>query len=67
MTPDHVTDTVNYVIKVYVLGWLSLMGIVFIGNISRAMLYVLRKYGYVKEKERREPLVYVEEEENDEL
>ncbi|CAI9755739.1 unnamed protein product [Fraxinus pennsylvanica] len=33
----------------------------------RAVLYVLRKYGYVKEKER-EPLVYVEEEEeNDEL
>lgn len=66
MTPDHVTDSVRYIIKVSVLSWLSLMGIVFIGNISRAVLYVLRKYGYVKEKERK-PLVYVEEEENDEL
>ncbi|KAL2545073.1 Ankyrin repeat family protein [Forsythia ovata] len=66
MTPDHVTGTVYYVIKISVLGWLSLMGVVFIGNISRAMLYLLRKYGYVKEKER-VPSVYVEDEENDEL
>lgn len=66
MTPKHVENTVYQVAKVSVLVWLSLMAVVFVGNISRAVLYVLRKYGYVEEKERKVS-VYEEEEDEDVL
>jgi hypothetical protein len=54
------------VIKVAVLVWLALIGLVFIGNIIRMILWFLRKYGYIKEKVK-EASNYVEDDENDEL
>ncbi|KAH6804714.1 hypothetical protein C2S51_032961 [Perilla frutescens var. frutescens] len=67
MTPKHVENTVYHVAKISVIVWLLLMGVVFIGNITRGVLYVLRKYGYVEEKPQREVRVYEEEEEDDVL
>ncbi|XP_042038146.1 uncharacterized protein LOC121784029 [Salvia splendens] len=64
MTPKHVENTVYHVARVSVILWLVLMALVFVGNMTRAVLYVMRKYGYVEEKER-EVIVY--EEEEDEL
>ncbi|KAG6409536.1 hypothetical protein SASPL_127576 [Salvia splendens] len=64
MTPKHVENTVYHVARVSVILWLVLMAVVFIGNMTRAVLYVMRKYGYAEEKER-EVIVY--EEEEDEL
>lgn len=66
MTPKHVENTVYYMAKISVLVWLSLMAVVFVGNVTRGVLYLLRNYGYVKEKER-EPRVYEEDEEDDVL
>ncbi|KAK4412660.1 hypothetical protein Salat_2913100 [Sesamum alatum] len=66
MTPKHVERTVYHVAKISVLVWLALVGFVFIGNITRAVLYILRTCGYIEEKER-EPQVYVEDEEDDVL
>lgn len=66
MTPDHVKGTLYQVMKVSVLVWLALIGLVFIGNISRMILWFLRKYGYIKEKVK-EASNYVEDDENDEL
>ena len=40
------------VTEISVLTWLSLMGVVFLGNVARMNLWILRKYGYIKEKER---------------
>lgn len=68
MTPKHVENTVYHVAKVSIVVWLCLIAIVFIGNITRAVLYVLRKYGYVEEKQtQREVRVYEEEEDDDVL
>lgn len=68
MTPKHVENTVYHMAKVSVMVWLCLMGVVFIGNITRAVLYVLRKLGYVEEKQgEREVRVYEEEEDDDVL
>lgn len=39
------------VTEISVLSWLALMGVVFIGNVIRMNLWILRKYGYLKEKE----------------
>ncbi|XP_047971935.1 ankyrin repeat-containing protein BDA1-like isoform X2 [Salvia hispanica] len=64
MTPKHVENTVYHVARVSVILWLLLMAVVFVGNMTRAVLYVMRKYGYLEEKER-EVIVY--EEEEDEL
>ncbi|KAL0330667.1 UNVERIFIED_CONTAM: hypothetical protein Sangu_1612200 [Sesamum angustifolium] len=66
MTPKRVERTVYNVAKISVLVWLALVGFVFIGNITRAILYVLRTYGYIEEKER-EPHVSREDEEDDVL
>lgn len=40
------------VTEISILTWLCLMAVVFIGNIVRMNLWILRKYGYIKEKER---------------
>lgn len=40
------------VTEISILTWLTLMAVVFIGNIVRMNLWILRKYGYIKEKER---------------
>ncbi|KAL3500834.1 hypothetical protein ACH5RR_039927 [Cinchona calisaya] len=66
LSPGRLKGTFNHVTRISVIIWLSLMGVVFIGNVVRAVLYVLRKKGYVKEKER-EPTIFAEVEENDEL
>ncbi|KAK3041728.1 hypothetical protein RJ639_000652 [Escallonia herrerae] len=66
MTPDRVAGTLFQVTKISVLGWMTLMAIVIIGNVVRVMRYLLRKYGYMEDKER-EPVVYEEEDEKDEL
>lgn len=64
LSPGRLKGTLSHVTRISVLIWFCLMGVVFIGNVVRGVLYVLRKKGYVKEKER-EPTI--EEEENDEL
>ncbi|KAL0394203.1 UNVERIFIED_CONTAM: hypothetical protein Slati_4386500 [Sesamum latifolium] len=66
MTPKRVERTVYQVAKISVLVWLALVGFVFIGNITRAILYILRTCGYIEEKER-EPHVSREDEEDDVL
>ncbi|CDP20537.1 unnamed protein product [Coffea canephora] len=48
----NVQRMLKEVTEISVLTWLSLMGVVFLGNVARMNLWVLRKYGYIKEKER---------------
>ena len=54
MSPNdfEVQGTLREVTKISVLTWLTLMAVVFIGNIVRMNLWVLRKYGYIKERKR---------------
>ncbi|KAI3443591.1 hypothetical protein Pfo_000256 [Paulownia fortunei] len=52
MSPDDVEGILREVTEISVLTWLTLMCVVFIGNIVRMNLWILRKYGYIKEKER---------------
>ncbi|KAG5541550.1 hypothetical protein RHGRI_021402 [Rhododendron griersonianum] len=51
MTPKNVQKTLYEVTKISVLTWLSLIAIVFIGNFVRVIMWLLRKYGYIKEEE----------------
>ena len=51
MSPDKVLSMLRDVTEISVLTWLALISVVFIGNIIRMNLWVLRKYGYIKEKE----------------
>jgi len=51
MTPKNVQNTLYEVTKISVLSWLVMMGIVSIGNLVRVIMWLLRKYGYIKEKE----------------
>ncbi|KAK4432844.1 hypothetical protein Salat_1046600 [Sesamum alatum] len=46
-----VEGVLREVTEISVLTWLTLMVVVFMGNIVRMNLWVLRKYGYIKEKE----------------
>lgn len=66
MTPKTVAGTLAQVTKISVLGWLSMMSLVFIGNVVRVIRYFLMKYGYIEWKEK-EHKTYNEEDENDEL
>ncbi|XVE97933.1 hypothetical protein REPUB_Repub03eG0061600 [Reevesia pubescens] len=50
MSPDSASGMLHDVTEISVLAWLCLMGVVFIGNVVRMNLWVLRKYGFVKEK-----------------
>ncbi|XP_059662031.1 ankyrin repeat-containing protein BDA1-like [Cornus florida] len=63
MTPKHVEGTLYHVTKISMLGWLSVMGIVFIGNVVRMLLWLRTKYRDIKE---REPPNETQENENDE-
>ncbi|KAL7159150.1 hypothetical protein ABFS83_01G009300 [Erythranthe nasuta] len=67
MTPKHVERTVYDVAKVSVMVWLSLIGVVFVGNVSRCVLYLFRKYGYVVEKASKASLVNREDDEEDDV
>ncbi|XP_050270145.1 ankyrin repeat-containing protein At5g02620-like [Quercus robur] len=51
MSPSKVQGMLREVTSISVLTWLVLISVVFIGNIIRMNLWVLRKYGYIKEKE----------------
>ncbi|KAG8367185.1 hypothetical protein BUALT_Bualt16G0046300 [Buddleja alternifolia] len=53
MSPDNVQGVLREVTEISVLTWLSLMGVVFIGNAVRMNLWVLRNYGCIQERERR--------------
>lgn len=48
---DNVQSMLREVTEISVLTWLSLMMVVFIGNIIRMNLWILRKYGYMKKKD----------------
>ncbi|KAK2994039.1 hypothetical protein RJ640_018796 [Escallonia rubra] len=52
MTPHRVEGTLFQVTKISVLGWMTMMAIVIIGNVVRVMRYLLRQYGYMEDKER---------------
>ncbi|XP_040997134.1 ankyrin repeat-containing protein NPR4-like [Juglans microcarpa x Juglans regia] len=66
MTPNHEKGTLYFLMKWSVIVWLMLMGIVFLGNVARMILWLLRKYGYIEEKPEG-PSIYIEDDENDEL
>lgn len=53
MSPDGVGIMLRKVTENSVLAWMTLMAVVFVGNIVRLNLWVLRKYGLIKEKKRR--------------
>ncbi|XVF88849.1 hypothetical protein PTKIN_Ptkin19aG0083800 [Pterospermum kingtungense] len=53
MSPDTAAGMLRDVTQISVLTWLCLMGVVFIGNVVRMNLWVLRKYGLIKEKEQK--------------
>ncbi|KAK2633164.1 hypothetical protein EUGRSUZ_L00459 [Eucalyptus grandis] len=42
------------VTDVSVVCWLCLMGVVFMGNVVRLCVWVLRKWGYLKQKEKKD-------------
>ena len=48
---NKVQNTLRKVTEISVLTWLCLMLVVFVGNVIRMNLWVLRKYGYIKQKE----------------
>ncbi|XP_068313586.1 ankyrin repeat-containing protein BDA1-like [Pyrus communis] len=67
MTPDRNQGSyLYYVTQISVLIWLALMGLVFIGNVIRLVIWLLRKYGYMEEKETDDSL-YVDYDDNDEI
>lgn len=51
MSPANTRGMLHDVVQISVLSWLCLMGVVFVGNVVRMNLWILRKYGLVKEKE----------------
>ncbi|PSS17575.1 Ankyrin repeat-containing protein [Actinidia chinensis var. chinensis] len=65
MTPNNVLGTLYQVTKISVLGWLTLMAIVFIGNVIRMILWLLRNHGYIKKKE--DPTNEEEDDDKDDL
>ncbi|GFP99557.1 ankyrin repeat-containing protein at5g02620 [Phtheirospermum japonicum] len=66
LTPKHVENSAYRVAKICVAVWLLLIGIVFVGNIAPSVLLLLRKYGYVEEKEMKGG-VYEEDGEDDDV
>ncbi|XP_022730061.1 ankyrin repeat-containing protein BDA1-like [Durio zibethinus] len=65
ITPRQVRTMLFHVTRISLIIWLGMMGLVFVGNVIRMILWLLRKYGYIKQKEE-EYSLYVEDEENDE-
>ncbi|KAI5354174.1 hypothetical protein L3X38_007069 [Prunus dulcis] len=66
ITPGQNKNYLYHVTQVSVLIWMALMGTVFIGNVIRAIIWLLRKYGYIKPKEI-DASLYVDYEDNDDL
>lgn len=52
MSPSDVGIMLREVTQKSVLAWMTVMAIVFIGNLVRLNLWILRKYGWIKEKRR---------------
>lgn len=52
MSPSDVGVMLREVTQKSVLAWMTVMAIVFIGNLVRLNLWILRKYGWIKEKRR---------------
>lgn len=52
MSPADVEGTLREVTEISVLSWLTLIAVVFIGNVVRVNLWVLRKYGCINRNER---------------
>lgn len=52
ISPADVEGTLREVTEISVLSWLTLIAVVFIGNVVRVNLWVLRKYGCIKRSER---------------
>lgn len=50
-TDSNVQGVLKQLNEIALLTWLTLMGLVFVGNVIRLNLWVLRKYGYLKPKE----------------
>ncbi|XP_059633170.1 ankyrin repeat-containing protein BDA1-like [Cornus florida] len=65
LSPDekNVQMTLREVTEISVLTWLTLMAVVFIGNVIRMNLWILRKYGYIKQKE--SPLEEIDDDQDD--
>lgn len=51
MSPKNVEGMLREVTQISVLAWLGVMGTVFIGNVIRMNLWLLRKYGCIEPKE----------------
>lgn len=54
MSPADTRGMLKDVTDVSVVCWLCLMGIVFMGNVVRLCVWVLRKWGYLKKKENKD-------------
>lgn len=52
ISPRDMAGTLREVTEISVLTWLTLIVVVFVGNVLRLNLWVLRKYGLIKGKER---------------
>ncbi|KAH6803193.1 hypothetical protein C2S51_034639 [Perilla frutescens var. frutescens] len=65
MSPDDVGIMLREVTQKSVLAWMTVMAVVFIGNIIRLNLWVLRKYGWIKEKKRRSESVDDDDDDQD--
>ncbi|KAM5547292.1 ankyrin repeat-containing protein ITN1-like [Rosa sericea] len=61
MSPKNVENVLRQVSSISVLTWLCLVLLVFIGNVIRLNLWVLRKYGYIEPKEE-DPSATIDEE-----
>ncbi|XWS70059.1 hypothetical protein CRYUN_Cryun03dG0016600 [Craigia yunnanensis] len=65
MSPGSAAGMLHDVTEISVLTWLCLMGVVFIGNVVRMNLWVLRKYGLIKEKEQKPSVDQVDNDQED--
>lgn len=64
MSPDYLEAALRRVTEISVLTWLTLMVVVFVGNVVRLNLWVLGKYGFIKERATRSS-ASVADDEND--
>lgn len=62
MSPDHLEAALRNVTEISVLTWLTLMVVVFVGNVVRLNLWLLRKYGFIQERETRRSASVVDDE-----
>ncbi|KAK4785318.1 hypothetical protein SAY86_002007 [Trapa natans] len=67
MTPEDKTGVLNNMLRVAVILWLCIVGVVFLGNLIRMSRWLLMKYGYIEEVQPPSDTIYLEDEENDDL